>query len=699
MSDRSFSSKQTDLKHRADIDGLRALAIIAVIVNHYSKNILPGGYLGVDIFFVISGYVITSALTNREHLTFTDFMLGFYQRRIQRLLPGLLLCVLITALVGFFFIPSEAPSFVLSWRTGIAALFGLSNLYLLRQATDYFGSSAELNLFTHTWSLGVEEQFYVLFPLLVWLAGFSRQIPGGGRAKKLFYSIGLLSIASVILFVYLSNKNSPSSYFLVTSRFWELGAGCLVFLMLHRQVLTNKLSLFRADFLVAALVAALFIPLAYQVEATVLVVLLTALLMASLRPALPVYTLLTLKPIVFVGVISYSLYLWHWSVLVISRWTIGIHWWSFPIQLGVTFLLAYASYRYIESPLRYSAWSGTKFKTIAKGFAAALGCSVLLVGLGMPLKDALYLGSDAIILSAQNTENKKPSLPSSTTEFSQTHKNIAMEIENCNMTPHHQAGKMYRPKPIVDQKFIRNCISALQPKVILIGDSFAQILSTHTALAAKEVGYEFKLLYGFNCPYPLDINNTAKVSKTDCEIDPPALKSELIKNINPGDVVVLRSYYPKPLYIKISGFSMENWEVSAYDREIESLYHAIFARGGSLLLIGSNPSIEANPACSDPQWFNAPQRTACTEDLSRSSLLTNYAVRHDQHLLDQYAGKYPRFEVISPTKFLCKNDTDACPFELEGRNLYRSDNVHISNTAIDMIYPAMMSSLHRLTGN
>src|SRR6478735_7499820 len=163
--------------YRPDVDGLRALAVVAVIINHFSNTLLPGGYLGVDIFFVISGFVITASLVHQQSKNCFEFLVAFYVRRVKRLLPALVVFVIVIGVSICLFDP--APE--LSLKTGASSLLGLSNLYLLRQSTDYFAPSTALNPFTHTWSLGVEEQFYFLFPVVVWFSGITRTGTIGSR--------------------------------------------------------------------------------------------------------------------------------------------------------------------------------------------------------------------------------------------------------------------------------------------------------------------------------------------------------------------------------------------------------------------------------------------------------------------------------------------------------------------------------------
>ena len=297
-------------KYRPEIDGLRAFAVVAVIINHFNKDLLPNGYLGVDIFFVISGYVITSSLAGRESKNFLDFLSGFYERRIKRLVPALLVFVLITSVLICLFNPEPGDAL----KTGATSLFGFSNLRLLKKSTDYFAQSTELNPFTHTWSLGVEEQFYLLFPLLIWFSGFGQQTAKG--ARNLLLWVGALTVASLIGFICLYQVNQPAAYFLMPTRFWEMAAGCLLFVGFMKQArIEQVLEQVPPLLVVAAIVGVMYLPVAAAVPATIGIVVLSAVLIGCLKKGTTAYQFFTLDKVVYIGLISYSLYLWHWTVL------------------------------------------------------------------------------------------------------------------------------------------------------------------------------------------------------------------------------------------------------------------------------------------------------------------------------------------------------------------------------------------------
>ena len=374
-------------RYRSEIDGLRAFAVVAVIINHFNKEILPNGYLGVDIFFVISGFVITSSLYQRPSKNFKDFMSGFYERRIKRLLPALSFFVLVTSITICLF---EANPYFSLW-TGLTSLFGLSNLYLLDRSTDYFAQSTELNVFTHTWSLGVEEQFYILFPFLIWFSGFGRQTKKG--ARNLFLIVGSLAIASFISFLYLYPINQSAAYFLMPSRFWEMASGCLLFIGFQKiPSIENLLAKVPPLLVLALIITIMNLPNSLATVSTVSVVSLTLVMIASLKKQTAAYKFFTNPKVIYIGLISYSLYLWHWGVLSISRWTIGIHWWSIPFQLALIFGLAVGSYRWIEMPLRKGSWFGKRWKTIVFGGGIILILASSIIALVEPLKGKLFIG-------------------------------------------------------------------------------------------------------------------------------------------------------------------------------------------------------------------------------------------------------------------------------------------------------------------
>ncbi len=419
-------------KYRPEIDGLRAFAVITVIINHFNKDILPGGYLGVDIFFVISGFVITSSLDQRPSKNFKDFISGFYERRIKRLVPALSVFVLIIGIAICLFNPQPD----ISLKTGLTSLFGLSNIYLLRQSTDYFAQSTALNVFTHTWSLGVEEQFYIIFPFLIWFSGFGRQTKNG--ARNLFLIVGALTITSLIGFLYLYQTNQSAAYFLMPSRFWEMASGCLLFIGLQKSKYIEQLLEKVPPLLVLVLiVGVMYLPMSLATASTVAVVFLSAVLIASLKKGTKVFSFFIHSNVVYIGLISYSLYLWHWGILSISRWTIGIHWWSVPFQVALMLGLAIASYQYIEIPLRKGNWFGKRWKTLLSGVITIFMTSVALAFMGK----SRFIQTTSLRLGIQTANHETIKLdqdiPGTTITRKNCHKikkfdNLAKIINLCN---------------------------------------------------------------------------------------------------------------------------------------------------------------------------------------------------------------------------------------------------------------------------
>ena len=339
----------------AYIDGLRAIAVIAVVVFHLDENWLPGGFAGVDIFFVISGFVVSLAVSKKNINTgFVGFVIEFYARRVRRILPALIFCLVSTFIFSALLIPESWLSGG-SRKAGLFAFFGLSNFALADSGEDYFSPALEFNPFTHTWSLGVEEQFYLVFPFLIapWILQY---------AKRMLFVFCFCIVVVCSLIYCMFNLGDGKIYFLPWGRLWELGSGVFLY-QLIRFVNDKGYVIDRAmlRFGVAAgfvllLVAVLFsdknefpFPGALFAVAGAFVLILFISLGGEGR------NFLEGKFIVFVGKLSYSLYLWHWPVFTIFRWTLGLDGLSNKFAaVAVSFVFSIISYFYIENLFRSS---------------------------------------------------------------------------------------------------------------------------------------------------------------------------------------------------------------------------------------------------------------------------------------------------------------------------------------------------------
>lgn len=299
-------------KYRLDIQGLRGVAVLAVFLNHLNSNILQSGFLGVDIFFVISGFVITGSLERRINSSTGPLLRDFFQRRIKRIIPPLLSYIAITILLFSFVVP-DPLLFVQSARW---ALVGFSNIYFYRNATDYFSIDASVNPYLQTWSLGVEEQFYLVYPLLFILFRKRSNTP-----SRLIGVLSVLSIMSFLSLVLTSAAYSSPGYFLTQNRAWEICIGAISFYITANvpryplKLIFCLRSLSLSVMLVVMICSWNNIPMASAVITS-----LTSILLIISTEDLCSKWLLCNKPILYIGTISYSLYLWHWGIISLFKW-------------------------------------------------------------------------------------------------------------------------------------------------------------------------------------------------------------------------------------------------------------------------------------------------------------------------------------------------------------------------------------------
>jgi peptidoglycan/LPS O-acetylase OafA/YrhL len=341
---------------------MRAIAVISVIIYHLHSQWLPGGFTGVDIFFVISGFVVTASLASHDTESIFSFIARFYHRRLTRILPALLVVLLATALVYSILIPRSWLS-GLTGRVAFLAFFGLSNIALQDQSDVYFAPRAEFNPFTQTWSLGVEEQFYVLAPCLIYL-----HVTRSRRARTSPWEIVLLGLASMVIMA-LWTKSAPlQAFYSIASRFCELAVGCLWYLYFWSGRAQSGVAPSRmfdqfgtaTGILGVAVIATTFLctkmesfPFPWALVAVAGAVLLIGFPRGDSR----ICSVLASKIPVAIGLRSYSLYLWHWPILVLLRWTMGLEtFFGISAAIALTVLLAEMSYRWIESPPRRNAY-------------------------------------------------------------------------------------------------------------------------------------------------------------------------------------------------------------------------------------------------------------------------------------------------------------------------------------------------------
>jgi peptidoglycan/LPS O-acetylase OafA/YrhL len=355
--------------YRPEVDGLRAIAVGAVIAFHAFPKLFPGGFAGVDIFFVISGYLITGIiLSGLQDGTFSA--IDFYARRVRRILPALFIVLFFCLLAGWFLLSFDEYQ-QLGRHVAAAAGFIL-NFRLLKEA-GYFDTAAELKPLLHLWSLSVEEQFYLIWPFLLAVAWRLKKV-----GALLLIVIALSFSASVIQTI----TNQTAAFFLPTARFWELMVGAILAFDQQRRggFFPSAFPNVRAGgglLLIATSFMLLNRNSAFPGYLALMPTIGAVLIVSSGADAWINRAILARPPFVFVGLISYSLYLWHWPLLSFARIRDGeaLSVFSTILLISIAVVLAIATYFLVERPLRKVQWS--EFK---RRFAPALLASVTAIG-------------------------------------------------------------------------------------------------------------------------------------------------------------------------------------------------------------------------------------------------------------------------------------------------------------------------------
>ena len=652
------------IKYRPDIDGLRGVAVLLVLLFHAGLPYITGGFVGVDIFFVISGYLITAIIVKDVNSNQFSFV-NFYERRIRRILPAFYVVALFTLIGGWIILlPAD---FLNASKSLLAALFFSGNIYFWR-TTDYFSDSSDYQPFLHTWSLGVEEQFYFFFPVLLLYCLHHRRL--------LTTILALTFSASLILSVYATEAMPWAAYYLLPTRAWQLMAGAVIALYTIRlpenKPLIGVLSLFALMLIFApAFIYTKLTPFPGIAAIAPTLGAVLAILIGSQSQSL-IHKILANKLLVAIGLISYSLYLWHWPIFAFIRnYHADVHldWQSSILGILLSFICAYLSWRFVERPFRNKT-QFNRMKMFAVAGVSSLG--VLALGAVIVLNQGLPHRFDQRIVQLYEMTAKE------------------MLRDRClNLTPEQIKQ---------NQVCLLNENSQSKPVFALWGDSHAASIRNAMGSYATQHNMQGVFLGHVGCgPYPGVINTNFFLSEECYRHHLAAF--EYIKNQKTINTVVIHSRWALSIegtdYQNGSGPDYQlvdrinpnnkgnNFQIVkiAFERTLKELKNA----GKSVVIIGPVPEV----GYSVPRFLaNAIQWNKTVE---LRPTFTDFMQRQARtfSILDSLKENYIE-AIIYPHQRLC--DNHFCEVVLEDEPLYFDSN-HLTEKGAKLITKTLDVSL------
>jgi peptidoglycan/LPS O-acetylase OafA/YrhL len=624
------------LAYRPDIDGLRAIAVLAVIAFHASSMIVTGGFVGVDIFFVISGFLITGLIAKgieSETFTFADF----YTRRIKRIFPAYIVVALVTLVISSYLL---IPNDYIFYTTSLAASWAfLSNVFFSMLSWGYFGQRTEEFPLLHTWSLSVEEQFYFLFPILLILLYryFRKQI------------IPILLVAGIAFAVLSEIKTSEiKAYFLLTSRAHELIIGALAYFISQKYPLRSAAAsnslvtlgmgmMLGSMFLIEKGTSFPGVNSLYPCIGTALVI------YAGTRENV-LKPLLASRPMVSIGLISYSLYLWHWPIFSFLRYrrieiTFGVG----IAAVTLAFLLSWLTWRFVETPVRKNR--NLNFKKAFTRIYALPAAAFMSVGLVSYMTEgAPYRFSDDMreLISSYSFERD---LTRSCSIRAEDYRKVTMDylMANCAFGDTSQA----------------------KPEVLLMGDSHAHHFKPFVDALATSAGLKAVYHVQGTC-FPTALQVTDKHP----EKGPDTCQQ---RNLD------LLALAPSVKYVVMAGFwASEPWR----DLEKEMMYMT-----GKVVEAGAIPVIFKDNPYFEPDLSQCIlHRTRGWLPAERNCNIPYRFVVETQTPVDQIVEKvqarYPSVRIIDPKKIMCT--TQECVTYMGNVALYKDAN-HINTKASKLL--------------
>lgn len=647
-------SSESSRSIRHDIQGLRALAILLVLLFHAGFPLVSGGYIGVDVFFVISGYLITRMLFYEKEQTGSINIPAFYARRIRRLLPAASVTLAVTAL-GIFALYSPLEQHQLI-RSFFASVVYVSNMWFAYQSTDYLGDNVEIDPFLHTWSLSVEEQFYLFWPFLILLLPLNR---GKTPAFRQFFMLGVtVFFISLFSSIFIGNISQPWAFFASPLRAWEFAIGSLAFCIDHRKTVFSAVvsRLMVSVGFIAILLAAFFydkstpFPGLYALVPT----LGTFLVLIGGGHHNWFISLSEVSWIRWLGDISYSLYLWHWPLIAIPLSLLGeLSTLERFICVGLSLLLGTLSFRYIENPIRFNqALSLTPMRGLALGIALTL-CGVFLTFAFKSLANAgLQTVEQTEILSVRDFVPK-------------------VYDDGCHLG--------YTDVVFSDCSYGTPTSSET---LVLFGDSHAAQWFPALEEYSKSYGYKLVSLTKSACPsaHATPYNKAFGRPYTECG----AWQNQVFERIN----------QERPLLVILSNSSAHvgprHTQISSSDwmRGMRETIDLIQKAGSKTVIIRDTPRFPHDiPTClSRARWTDTPT-SQCDVPISPALNTTLFT-------LDQATAKnFPDVRFLDFSDILCQRDH--CPAMINGHPGYK-DTHHLALPTVQFLGNQLAKNLTQI---